>query len=88
VVLSDGGDLLLVGGSNGVLAIGTGSLAVQRRDLGGWAVDGLVASADGRRVYALSSARGRVAAIDPVSGDLLGERPAAGASLLLHAAPA
>jgi hypothetical protein len=88
VVLSDGGDLLLAGGSNGVLAIGTGSLKVQRRDLTGWAVDGLVASADGQRVYALSSARGRVAVIDPASGDLLGERPAKDASLLLYAAPA
>jgi hypothetical protein len=88
VVLSDAGGLLLAGGSNGVLAIGTGSLQVQRRDLAGWAVDGLVASADGRRVYALSSARGRVAAIDPASGDLLGERPAQGASFLLRAASA
>lgn len=84
VALGDGGDVLLVGSSHGVVAIGTGSLAVQRRDLAGWAVDGLVASADGRRVYVLSSARGRVAAIDPASGDLLGERAAPGASLLLH----
>jgi hypothetical protein len=88
VVLSDGGDLLLAGGSNGVLAIGTGSLEVRRHDLQGWAVDGLVASADGRRVYALSSARGRLAAIDAASGALLSERPAQDASLLLRAAPA
>jgi hypothetical protein len=86
VALGDGGDLLLVGSANGVVAIGTGSLKVQRRDLAGWAVDGLVASADGQRVYALSHARGRVAAIDPASGDLLGERPAPTATLLLRAA--
>jgi hypothetical protein len=88
VVLSDGGDVLLVGGPGGVLAIGTGSLSVQRRYLAGWTVDGLVASADGRRVYALSRVRGRVAAIDPLSGHLLGERAAPGASLLLRAAAA
>src|SRR6266545_3242076 len=86
VVLSDVGDVLLVGGPNGVVAIGTGSLRVQRRDLAGWAVDGLVASADGRRVYALSSARGRVVAIDPASGRLLAELPAPAATLLLRAA--
>ncbi|SRR6266498_412160 len=88
VVLSDVGDVLLVGGPNGVVAIGTGSLRVQRRDLAGWAVDGLVASADGRRVYALSSARGRVVAIDPASGRLLAELPAPAATLLLRAAAA
>ena len=84
--LGDAGDVLLVGTSNGVLAIDTAALKVQRRDLAGWAVDGLVASADGRRAYALSSARGRVVAIDPVSGRPLGERAAPAASLLLHAA--
>jgi DNA-binding beta-propeller fold protein YncE len=83
--LGDAGDVLLVGTSNGVLAIDTAELKVQRRDLAGWAVDGLVASADGRRAYALSSARGRVAAIDPVSGRLLDERAAPAANLLLHA---
>jgi sugar lactone lactonase YvrE len=88
VALGDGGDVLLVGGANGVVAIGTGSLKVQRRDLAGWAVDGLVASADGQRVYALSRTRGRVAAIDPASGKLLGERPAPAATLLLYAATA
>jgi DNA-binding beta-propeller fold protein YncE len=84
--LGGAGGVLLVGTSNGVLAIDTAALRVQRRDLAGWAVDGLVASADGRRAYALSSARGRVAAIDPVSGRLLDERAAPAASLLLHAA--
>jgi DNA-binding beta-propeller fold protein YncE len=84
--LADAGDVLLVGTSNGVLAIDTAALKVQRRDLAGWAVDGLVASADGRRAYALSSARGRVVAIDPVSGRPLDERAAPAASLLLHAA--
>jgi hypothetical protein len=88
VALGDGGDVLLVGGPAGVTAIGTASLKVERRDLAGWAVDGLVASADGRRVYALSHARGRVAAIDPVSGNVLGERPAPTATLLLHTASA
>jgi DNA-binding beta-propeller fold protein YncE len=85
-VLGDAGDLLLVGTANGVLAFGTDSLKVQRRDLVGWSVDGLVASADGRRAYALSSSRGRVAAIDPLSGRLLGERAAPAAGLLLHTA--
>jgi DNA-binding beta-propeller fold protein YncE len=84
VALGGDGDVLLVGGTAGVTAIGTASLKVERRDLAGWAVDGLVASADGRRVYALSHARGRVAAIDPVSGNVLGERPAPTATLLLH----
>jgi DNA-binding beta-propeller fold protein YncE len=84
VALGGDGDVLLVGGAAGVTAIGTASLKVERRDLAGWAVDGLVASADGRRVYALSHARGRVAAIDPVSGNVLGERPAPTATLLLH----
>jgi DNA-binding beta-propeller fold protein YncE len=85
-VLGDAGDLLLIGTANGVLAIATGSLEVRRRDLAGWAVDGLVSSADGRRAYALSSARGRVAAIDPLSGHLLDERSAPAAGLLLHTA--
>lgn len=83
--LADAGDVLLVGTSNGVLAIDTAALKVQRRELAGWAVDGLVASADGRRAYALSSARGRVVAIDPVSGRLLDQRAAPAASVLLHA---
>jgi DNA-binding beta-propeller fold protein YncE len=85
-VLGDAGDLLLVGTADGVLTIATGSLEVERRDLAGWAVDGLVASADGRRAYALSSSRGRVAAIDPRSGRLLDERSAPAAGLLLHTA--
>jgi hypothetical protein len=88
VVVGDEGGVLLVGGPNGVVAIGTDSLKMRRRDLAGWAVDGLVASADGQRVYALSHARGRVAAIDPASGHLLGERPAPAATLLLRAATA
>jgi DNA-binding beta-propeller fold protein YncE len=84
-VLADAGDVLLVGTSNGVLAIDTAALKVQRRELAGWAVDGLVASADGRRAYALSSARGQVVAVDPVSGRLLDQRAAPAASVLLHA---
>jgi DNA-binding beta-propeller fold protein YncE len=84
--IADAGDVLLVGTSNGVLAIDTAALKVQRRELAGWAVDGLVASADGRRAYALSSARGQVVAIDPVSGRLLDQRAAPAASVLLHAA--
>jgi DNA-binding beta-propeller fold protein YncE len=88
VALGDGGGVLLVGGAGGVTAIGTDSLRVQRRDLAGWAIDGLVASADGSRVYALSHARGLLAAIDPASGSLLAERPAPSATLLLHTTPA
>jgi hypothetical protein len=85
VVLGDNGEVLLAGGPSGLLAIGTGPLALEHRYLDGWAVDGLVASADGSRVYALSSARARVATIDPASGALLGERPAPSATVLLHA---
>ncbi len=85
VTLSQDGSLLLAGGAHGVLAIRTGPLQVQQRYLGGWAVDGLVTSADGKRVYALSRSRGQVAAIDPSSGALLGQRAAPGASLLLRA---
>jgi hypothetical protein len=85
VALSQDGSLLLAGGPSGVLAIATDSLQVRERYLGGWAVDGLVASADGRRVYALSRSRGQVAAIDPSTGALLGQRAAPGATLLLRA---
>jgi hypothetical protein len=85
VVLGDNGQVLLAGGPSGLLAINTGPLALERRYLDGWAVDGLVASADGSRVYALSSARARLATIDPASGVLLGERPAPSAAVLLHA---
>jgi hypothetical protein len=85
VVLGDSGQVLLAGGPSGLLAINTGPLALERRYLDGWAVDGLVASADGSRVYALSSARAQLATIDPASGVLLGERPAPSAAVLLHA---
>jgi hypothetical protein len=85
VVLGDNGQVLLAGGPSGLLAINTGQLRMERRYLDGWAVDGLVASADGSRVYALSSARARLATIDPASGVLLGERPAPSATVLLHA---
>jgi hypothetical protein len=85
VVLGDNGQVLLAGGPSGLLAINTGQLRMERRYLDGWSVDGLVASADGSRVYALSSARARLATIDPVNGVLLGERPAPAATVLLHA---
>src|SRR6266536_2286075 len=88
LALSQDRGLLLAGGAHGVLAIRTGSLEVQQRYLGGWAVDGLVTSADGRRVYALSRARGQIAAFDLSSGALVGQRAAPGASLLLRAAAA
>jgi DNA-binding beta-propeller fold protein YncE len=84
VALSPDGTLLLAGGSHGVVAISTESLSVAGRYLDGWAVDALAASPDGRRLYALSRARGQLATLDPASGALLGQQPAPDATLLLR----
>jgi DNA-binding beta-propeller fold protein YncE len=83
--LSPDGSLLLAGGGQGVVAIDTRSLEVTGRYLGGWTVDGLVASSDGRRLYALSRSRGQLATLDPSSGAVLGQQPAPDATLLLRA---
>jgi hypothetical protein len=85
VTLSPDGALLLAGGSHGVTAISTESLSVAGRYLDGWAVDALAASPDGRRLYALSRARGQLATLDPASGAVLGQQPAPDATLLLRA---
>lgn len=85
VALSQDGSLLLAGGGRGVVAFRTSSLAVVGRYLDGWTVDGLVASTDGKRLYALSRARGQLAALDPWSGAVLAQQPAPGATLLLRA---
>src|SRR6266511_4007225 len=76
VALSADGSLLLAGGGRGVVVVSTGSLSVTGRYLDGWSVDGLVASADGKLLHALSRARGQLAALDPTSGAVLGQQPA------------
>jgi DNA-binding beta-propeller fold protein YncE len=84
-ILSPDGSLLLAGGANGVVAIDTASLEVTGRFLDGWAVDGLVASTDGKRLYVLSRARGQLATLDPASGAVLDQQPAPDVTLLLRA---
>jgi hypothetical protein len=85
VALSRDGSLLLASGGRGVVALRTDTLAVAGRYLDGWTVDGLVTSADGRRLYALSRSRGQLAALDPATGALLAQQPAPDATLLLRA---
>src|SRR6266540_2514714 len=85
VALSADGSLLLAGGGRGVVVVSTGSLSVTGRYLDGWSVDGLVASADGKLLHALSRARGQLAALDPTSGAVLGQQPAPDVTFLLRA---
>jgi hypothetical protein len=80
------GDVLYVGTGGGIVALDTGSLAVQHR----WATDGtptaLAPTADGSALYALFG--DHLAVMDPATGAVRSRVPFDGALAIDHVAPA
>jgi DNA-binding beta-propeller fold protein YncE len=87
VVVSPDGETVWAAGAQGVVAIATRDLSVSRRMLGGTAVDGIAVAPDGSAIFALLRNDGRVVALDPATGQVLGDVPGAGFDRLLAAAP-
>jgi hypothetical protein len=86
-VVAPDGRTAYVAGANGVLAINTIDLAVTARLLEGSSVDALGVTPDGRAIFALLHDRGRIVALDPVTGAIFGEVPGGGFDRLLAVVP-
>ena len=87
VVVSPDGETVWAAGAQGIVAIATRDLSVSRQMLGGTAVDGIAVAPDGSAIFALLRNDGRVVALDPATGQVLGDVPGAGFDRLLAAAP-
>jgi hypothetical protein len=87
VVVSPDGETVWAAGAQGVVAIATRELTVSRRMLAGTAVDGIAVAPDGSAIFALLRKDGRVVALDPATGQVLGDVPGSGFDRLLAAAP-
>jgi hypothetical protein len=87
VVVSPDGETVWAAGSNGIVAIASGDLAVTRRMLDGTAVDGIAVAPDGSAIFALLRNGGRIVALDAATGRTLGDVPGGGFDRLLAAAP-
>jgi DNA-binding beta-propeller fold protein YncE len=87
VVVSPDGRTAWAGGADGIVAIATKDLSVTRRVLGGTAVDRIAMTPDGSAMFALLRTGGRIVALDPATGRILGDVPSGGFDRLLAAAP-
>jgi hypothetical protein len=72
VVADPNGSVIFAAGAYGIVRVGTDDLGVTGRFLTGDAVGALALTPDGRTLYALVRADGRIAAIDAATGDVLG----------------
>ncbi len=76
--ISPDGRTLYAATAQGVWVIDARSLAARASVLGGRNVASLALSADGRRLYALQPGSGRISAVDPASGHVVGGVATAG----------
>jgi hypothetical protein len=87
VVASPVGAAVYAAGPGGIVRIGTADLAVTGRFLEGVAVDGLAVMPDGRTIYALLHAGGRIVKLDATTGRIIGEVPGGGFDRLVAVVP-
>jgi hypothetical protein len=86
LALPDGSGVLAAG-SGGVVLVGAKRLDVQQSYLPGIAVDGMALTPDGKTLFALTGADGRIARVDVGSGELEGWVGIGGYDRLLGALP-
>jgi sugar lactone lactonase YvrE len=72
VVADPSGSVVFAAGAGGIVRMATGDLAVTGRFLAGTAIDALALTPDGKTLYALLRADGRIAVLDAASGEILG----------------
>jgi hypothetical protein len=76
--LAPDGKTLYALGQRGLLAIDRRTLTLRGLFLADWALDGIAISPDSARLYAASLAQGKIVRLDPASGTIAAEVPAAG----------
>ena len=72
VIANQTGSAVFAAGAGGIVWISPTDLAVAGRFLAGHAIDALALTPDGRTLYALLRADGRIAALDATTGEVLG----------------
>jgi len=87
VVVAPDGQAIFAAGREGIRRIDAKSLTLLGRSLTGQAVDAISISHDGSGVFALVHDGGRIAGIDPVSGEVRGWVEGAGFDRLVAALP-
>jgi DNA-binding beta-propeller fold protein YncE len=83
VIVSPDGATLYAAGSGGIVAIGLPGMALLGRFLAGQRVDAIGATRDGRTLFALLHAGGRIVQLDGRSGAVVGSVPGDGYDRLL-----
>jgi hypothetical protein len=76
--LAPDGKTLYALAQRGLLVIDPQALTLRGRYLADWALDGIAISPDSARLYAASSAQGKIVRLDPAKGTIAVEVPAAG----------
>ena len=76
--LAPDGKTLYALGQRGLLVIDMQGLTLRGRYLPDWSLDGIVISPDSARLYAASTAQGKIVRLDPAAGTIVAEVPAAG----------
>jgi hypothetical protein len=87
VVAAPEGSVIYAAGPGGIVRIATADLAVTGRFLEGTGVDAIAVMPDGRTIYALLTAGGRIVKLDAETGAIVGEVPAAGFDRLAAIVP-
>ena len=87
VVADPGGSVVYAAGAGGIARLGTDDLTVSGRFLAGSAIDALALTPDGRTLYALLRADGRIAALDTATGEVLGWATGEGYDRLVGVVP-
>jgi DNA-binding beta-propeller fold protein YncE len=76
--LAPDGKTLYALAERGLLVIDTQRLTLRGRYLPDWSLDGVAISPDSARLYAASAAQGKIVRLDPATGTIAAEVPAAG----------
>jgi hypothetical protein len=87
VVASPDGSSIYAAGPGGIVRLGTGELTVAGRFLEGEAVDTLAVMPDGRVLFVLLHAGGRIVKLDAATGRTIGEVPGGGFDRLVAVVP-
>ena len=87
VLVSGDGQTIYAAGSTGILVVDAARLTKAQGFLEGTAVAGLGLTPDGRTMFAIEAASGRIVALDAASGTVLGAVPGDGFDRLLAVTP-
>jgi hypothetical protein len=86
-VVAPDGRTAYAAGPDGIVAVRTSDLAVRTRMLEGSSVEALGLTPDGRALFALLRSGGRIVALDPTSGAVIGQVAGEGFDRLLAVVP-